>query len=196
MPGTISAIPSVGECRGQVLHGLITLQMSHVDVILQDLTPLFFGRACGSSSLSFESALRLVELLRSLNIDATPVPELPALIQVLPEMDAIYTPLFKKGELESARGSDVSTRYGSPVAGLLQQYVAGRHEYWQRCKRAAIVWDWIQGLPVEEIERRYAINPFQGVVNYGDISRITENTRFHLRSAHQVIAALIVEKPE
>lgn len=154
------------------------------------------GRACGSSSLSFESALRLVELLRSLNIDATPVTELLALVQVLPEMDAIYTPLFKKGELESTRASDVSTRYGSPVAGLLQRYVAGRHEYWQRCKRAVIVWDWIQGVPVEEIERRYTINPFQGVVNYGDISRITENTRFHLRSAHQVIAALIVDKPE
>jgi len=30
------------------------------------------GRACGSSSLSFESSLRLVELMGSLNISQTP----------------------------------------------------------------------------------------------------------------------------
>lgn len=154
------------------------------------------GRACGASSLSFESALRLVELLRSLDVDKTPATELVALVQVLPEMDGVYTPLFKKGGLESTRASDVSARYGYGVSGLLQRYVADQHQFWQRCKRAAIAWDWIEGVSVEEIEKRYTVNPFQGAVNYGDITRITENTRFHLRSAHQIIGAMMVDKPE
>lgn len=154
------------------------------------------GRACGASSLSFESALRLVELMRSIKPDNTPVTELIALVQVLPEMDSVYTPLYKRSTLESARAGDVSTRYGYAVPGLLQRYVADQHQFWQRCKRAAITWDWIEGVSVEEIERRYTANPFQGVVHFGDITRITENTRFHLRSAQQIVAALIVDKPE
>lgn len=51
-------------------------------------------------------------------------------------------------------------------------------------------------MPIEEIERRYTANPFQGVVNYGDIIRITDATRFHLRSTHQIIAALVVDNPD
>lgn len=132
-----------------LIERLVKSGLAEQDADFVHLTLL--GRACGSSSLSFESALRLVELLRSLNIDATPVTELLALVQVLPEMDAVYTPLFKKGALESSCASEVSRRYGSPVAGLLQRYGVDRHGFWQRCKRAAIVWDWIQGVPVEEI---------------------------------------------
>lgn len=154
------------------------------------------GRACGASTLSFESALRLVELLRPLDVDQTAATELLALLQVLPEMDAVYTPIFKRGGAESSRASDVSTRYGYGVSGLLQRYVADQHQFWQRCKRAAIVWDWVEGVPVEEIERRFTANPFQGVVSYGDIVRITEGTRFHLRSAQQIIGALKVDKPK
>ena len=77
------------------------------------------GRACGASSLSFESALRLVELIRSIKPDDTPVTELIALVQVLPEMDSVYTPLYKRNALESVRAGDVSTRYGYAVPKLL-----------------------------------------------------------------------------
>lgn len=173
---------------------LIQSGLAEIDSEFLHLTLL--GRACGASSLSFESTLRLVELLRQINIDNTPAIDLLALVQVLPEMDAVYTPLYKRGVLESARASDVSRRYGPAVSAMLQRYVADQHQFWKRCKRAAITWDWIDGVAIEEIERRYTANPFQGVVNYGDIMRIAENTRFHLRSAQQIIAALVVDKPE
>lgn len=186
--------PTITAKLQSLVERLVQSELAERESEFLHLTLL--GRACGGSSLSFESALRLVELLRPLDIDKTPATELLALVQVLPEMDAVYTPLYKRSGLESARASDVATRYGSAVAGLLQRYVADQHQYWQRCKRAAIVWDWFEGLAVDEIEQRYTANPFQGVVNYGDIARITENTRFHLRSAQQIIGALVVDKPE
>jgi len=45
------------------------------------------GRACGSSSLSFESSLRLVELMKSWDLSAHAVQVL-ALIQVLAELES------------------------------------------------------------------------------------------------------------
>jgi helicase len=178
----------------ELVRRMIQAGLAELDGDAVQLTLL--GRACGSSSLSFESALRLVELLRLVKLTAAPPHELIALVQVLPEMDAVYTPLFKRGNSENTRGGDVARRYGAPTAALLQRYAADQHGYWQRCKRAAIAWDWIDGVPIEEIEKRYTANPFQGVVNYGDIIRITDATRFHLRSAHQIIAALVVDNPD
>jgi hypothetical protein len=51
-------------------------------------------------------------------------------------------------------------------------------------RRAAIQFDWIGGVPADEIERRYKPTPFQGAVGYGDITQ-AEGARFHLRSGHQ-----------
>lgn len=46
------------------------------------------------------------------------------------------------------------------------------------------------------LERTYTINPYQGVIRYGDIMSIAEGTRFHLRSAHRILAALFPERPD
>lgn len=154
------------------------------------------GRACGASSLSFESALRLVELMKSLNPDQTPPVSLIATVQVLAEMDAVYTPLMKRGRSESARISDASRRYGAQIVSLLQRYCGGEFEFWARCKRAALLWDWLEGTPIETLEKSYTANPFQGVVSYGDVIRIAEATRFHLRSAHQILSTLLTEHPD
>lgn len=186
--------PAVTTRLNELLERMIHAMLAERDGYYLQLTLL--GRACGGSSLSFESALRLVELLRVVNLTAAPPHELIALVQVLPEMDAVYTPLYKRGTSENMRGGDVARRYGASTAALLQRYVPDQHGYWQRCKRATIAWDWIEGVAIEEIERRYTANPFQGVVNYGDIVRITDATRFHLRSAHQIIAALVVDNPD
>ena len=63
--------------------------------------------------------------------------------------------------------------------------------YYARCKRAYILFDWIKGVSIEEIERRYAsANPYRGNISYGDIRWFADLTRFHLRSAYQ-IASLI-----
>lgn len=154
------------------------------------------GRACGASSLSFESGLRLVEMMKKLDLARIQPAYMLGLLQVLPEMDAIYTPIMKRGRSESTRVNDVIHKYDRSILQSLQKYCSDEFELWKRCKRAALLHDWIDGMPVDDIERQYTTNPFQGVVSYGDIMRIAEGTRFHLRSAHQILSALFPDKPE
>lgn len=152
------------------------------------------GRACGSSSLSFESNLRLIELMRPLEANTPPAFHLLAVIQVLPELDALYTPVMKRGRAESGRPNDVSERYSPDAMRMLQRYVSEDLDFTRRCKRAAILYDWVEGVPLDEIEQRFTSNPFQGVISYGDITRMADGARFHLRSARQILAALMPEK--
>jgi replicative superfamily II helicase len=154
------------------------------------------GRACGSSSLAFESSLRLIELMRQLDIARTDPVKVLGVIQVLAEMDAVYTPVMKRGRSEGVRASQVGQRYGADMAHFLQRYCDGEFEFLARCKRAAILYDWIDGVPVDELERRYTTTPFQGAVSYGDIARIADGARFHLRSAHQILSALFPAQPD
>lgn len=151
------------------------------------------GKACGASSLSFESGLRLVELMKEIDVSLTPAANVLALIQILAEMDGIYTPVMKKGRSESIRASEVSQRYGHTMPQTLHRYCKDEIEFWCRCKRAALLWDWIEGTPVEELQNRYTTTPFQGTLGYGDIIRIADGTRFHLRSAHQILTILFPE---
>ncbi|WP_246727527.1 hypothetical protein [Rhizobium laguerreae] len=153
------------------------------------------GKACGASSLAFESSLRLVGMLTETDIAADEISIL-ALIQVLEEMDSAHVSVFKKGRGESVRVSDATARYGIDAVRSLQRFAADEFAFWQRCKRAAILYDWLDGTEVEEIERRYSYTPFQGNVSYGDIVRVADATRFHLRSAHQIFAAMYPEKPQ
>jgi hypothetical protein len=103
---------------------------------------------------------------------------------------------MKKGRSESIRASEVSQRYGHTMAQTLQRYCRDEIEFWCRCKRAALLWDWIEGTAVDALEKRYTTTPFQGAVGYGDIVRIADMTRFHLRSAHRILAALFPEHPD
>jgi replicative superfamily II helicase len=175
------------------LDRLIQAGLAETEGELIHLTLL--GRACGTSSLSFESGLRLVELMKSVDVTAAPVTSILAIVQVLPEMDGIYTPIMKRGQAETIRVSQVNQRYGFGVSQGLQRYCRDQFEFLCRCKRAAIIWDWIEGLAIDELEKRFTTNPFQGVVGYGDVMRIVEGTRFHLRSAHQILAALFPDNP-
>lgn len=154
------------------------------------------GRACGASSLSFESSLRLVELMKQLNAAQVLPVQVLAMIQVLNEMDAVYTPVMKRGRSEHVRASEVAQRYGQPMTRTLQRYAHDETEFWCRCKRASLLYDWIEGTPVDALEKRYSTNPFQGAVSYGDIMRIADATRFHLRSAHQIVTTLLPDQPE
>lgn len=118
------------------------------------------------------------------------------IIQVLAENDAIYTPVMKRGRSEAIRASQVGERYGADMAYFLQRYCDGDLDFLARCKRAVILFDWIERVPVDEIERSYTTNPFQGAVSYGDITRIAEGARFHLRSAHQILSGLFPAQPD
>ena len=153
------------------------------------------GRACGSSSLSFGSSLRLIELMRRLNAEQTDPLQVLAIVQVLSEMDGIYTPLLKRGRSEGVRVSEAIHRFGRSVVEGLRQYCRDEFEFWARCKRAALLRDWIEGTPVDELERRYSTTLYQGAISYGDITRIADGTRFHLRSAHQILCTLFPDQP-
>lgn len=150
------------------------------------------GRACGQSSLAVTSAMRLVELLRQAGSACTAM-QLLALVQALPEADNGFTPLLKKGSREARWVPLAGTRFGQAIVGLLRKNAHDVYEYWGRCKRAAILGDWISGVPVGDIERTYSATPYQGKITYGDVRRFADATRFHLRAAYQIGSAVFAE---
>lgn len=187
-------VPMVEQCISQLVTRLLQAGLAEDEEGIIHLTLL--GQAVGASSLSFESGLRLVELLRGLDIATTPATYILGLVQVLDELSAVYTPIMKRGSSEAVRINDAIQRYGQSLPRLfLQRYGADEHEVWRRCKRAAILYDWIEGVPVDVMERHYTTNPYQGSISYGDIVSIAETTRFHLRSAHRILSALFPEQP-
>jgi helicase len=173
---------------------LLQARLAELEGDLIHLTLL--GRACGASSLSFESSLRLVELMGRLSTVQNSPQHVLAMVQVLDEMDAVYTPIMKKGQSESIRVNDVAQRYGQQVTPTLQRYCRDQFEFWARCKRAALLYDWVEGTPVDVLEKRYSTTPFAGAIGYGNIIGIADATRFHLRSAHQILSTLLPDQPE
>jgi replicative superfamily II helicase len=186
-PGWLADMEArLGDLLGQMVRlGLVEEEAGDVQLTL-------LGRACGESSLSFRSAMRLVELVRGLDVARVTPERLMALVQALPEADSGYTPVFKKGTKESANVTRTAARYGREVAELLRRYADDLYGYYSRCKRAALLWDWIAGVPVETLEADYTVTPFQGRVSYGDIRRFADATRFHLRAAHQITNVLFL----
>lgn len=151
------------------------------------------GRACGRSSLSFASAMRLVELLRSVQADTLTAERLMALVQALPESDGGYTPMVKRGSIEAVWPREAANRYGAEIIRVLQRYAENGFGYFARCKRAAVLWDWINGTDMQTIEQRYSPNPYWGRIGYGDVRKFADATRFHLRAAHQIMTVLYVQ---
>lgn len=169
----------------QLMKQMIGLKLVEQELEYVQLTLL--GRACGRSSLAFRSAMRLVELLQRVpQAEITPL-RLMALIQAMPELDDTYIPMLKNGTKELIRQREAAQRYGDSIIRTLQSYVPDNPAYLGRCKRASILWDWVHGHPVETIEERYSTTPYQGKIGYGDIRKVADTTRFHLRSAFQII---------
>lgn len=152
------------------------------------------GRACGQSSLSLQSTMRLVELLRSPGIPQFTLEILMAIVQILPESDNTYTPLFKKGAKESEMPRIAAQRLGQAVVSIMQKHAEDNFKYYARCKRAAILYDWIKGTPTERIEQEYTMNPYQGRVSYGDIRRFVDATRYHLGTAIPIANLVLIDK--
>jgi len=120
--------------------------------------------------------------MKQLNAAQTSPTQVLAMVQVLDEMDAIYTPVMKRGRSESVRANDVAQRYGHAMTQALQRYCRDEIEFWCRCKRAALLYDWIEGTPVDVLEKRFSTTPFGSAIGYGNIIGIADATRFHLRS--------------
>ena len=176
----------------QLLSRMLSLGLLEQEADLVQLTLL--GRACGQSSLSLQSTMRLVEVLRSSGIVNITAEHLMAIVQVLPESDAIYTPLFKRGQREADMAGRASSRYGHEVVRILQRHAQDNFSYYARCKRAAVLHDWINGVPTDAIEKDYTTNPYQGKIGYGDIRGFADTTRFHLRSAIPIANLILMDK--
>jgi len=158
------------------------------------------GQACGESTLPFGEVMKLVEVLREVSggrsIDEITAKRLMALLQMLSESETGYTPLFKRGgsRKESAWQRDVTNYYSQAVTRALQKRAKDKYEYWARCKRAAILWEWIEGVPTRKIEDKYTINPYSGDIGAGEIRRFADNTRFNLQSAFDIANLLLLGK--
>lgn len=165
--------------------GLAEQEMENVQLTL-------LGRACGRSQLSFGSAMRLVEILRQFGGQPLTAVRLMGFLQMLREADGGYTPMMKKGRKEAQWPAETARRYGQDVVRALQRYAEHEFDYFGRCKRAALLFDWIDGTPLETLEQRYSANPYQGKIGHGDIRRFADLTRMNLRSAHQIAAIMFV----
>ena len=147
------------------------------------------GRACGESPMSFESTLRVVEVLRQFQPKGAAPETLTVLLEVLIERDGDYTPQIKSGE---PRWQQVaSQRFGYGLARALKGWARSDREYYARCKRALIVADWIDGMPSSYIESQYTVNLYS-IVGHGDIRGYADGIRFLLESAMR-IASIVLE---
>ena len=140
------------------------------------------GRACGESSLSLDSALRLVDLIGRVHSGPLTPEQLMALLQILPELDRQYTPLFKRGQGEAQWSREASQLFGTEIGRTLRERAPDIHAYYGRAKRACLLMAWIRGEPAGQIETRFTHNPLKGG-GAGDIRGIADLTRFHLRPA-------------
>lgn len=166
------------------------IQLELVEEEGEDIRLMLLGRICGASGMRLQSALRLVELLRRRGPAGLTAEELMALLQGLPEPDSAYTPMFKRGAKESERVRQAEQRFGPGTVHALQFGAADLWEYYARCKRAAILWDWVRGIPLDTIETTYSTTPFGGAVGLGDVRNIADLTRMHMRSAHQIASVM------
>jgi len=158
------------------------------------LTPL--GAVCSTSVFSIKSALRLVDAfnqMKSLNMD---VFDLMHLVQGIAESDDAYTPMFKRGTSESIWLGIARSKIKNEIFSYLQRNVPYGNVFvtYARFKRILILFDWIDGLPVEQIENKFTKNFYQGDVGRGDIISLADLTRYYLRSAHE-ISIHVLENP-
>jgi hypothetical protein len=159
------------------------------------------GQVCGRSSLSFASVMRLITLLKAMQDSALTAEHLLALVQGLPELDGVFVPLMKSNskagkkivQSETGWPREAAQRYGNEIVTSLQRNASDFFEYYARCKRALLLWDWVRGVPMEDIEQHYSVNAYNAV-GYGHVRGCADTTRFHLRAAHQIAMVMFIDK--
>ena len=175
----------------QLVGRMISLGL--IDVEGTSVSLSLLGRACGRSSLSFDSAMRLIEIIKNVPTHLLTATNLMALMQGLPTEEMGYTPLVK-GTKESVRVNQASQRFGPDITRALQSHARDLLEFYGRCKRAAVLFDWISGKRLDQIEADFSTTAYFGRVEYGDVRRFADTTRFHLQSASNIIGILLLDK--
>jgi len=170
------------------LEQLIPVLISHKLLEDQDgfirLTQL--GIICGQSTLSFDSIIRLIDLISLNGNRVSDIRELLVLTQALPEVDERYTPLAKNETQWPSRAETVMPG----VVQLLRHYTQDALTFGKRAKRVCLLSDWIQGRPIEEMQNAYSANAFNAV-GPGDVRGLADITRFSLRSVYQIVSVLL-----
>lgn len=144
------------------------------------------GVVCGQSALSFSSIIRIIDLIRRNGNHVDSINDLVVLAQALPELDRIYTPLQKSESQWPARAISVT----SNVVQHLRTHADDALSYGRRSKRVSILFEWIRGVPIENIQKNHSANAFVSVGS-GDIRSMADATRFNLRPVYQIAAVLL-----
>jgi replicative superfamily II helicase len=165
------------------------IQTGLVEVDGEKIRLTILGTACGQSPLQLDSALQLVEMIRAMPPAAVTPVALMVLCEALPEMDADYTPLQRGRRGEPNRPAELASRFGHQLAALLQRRAGDDLTYHRRCKRALVLADWLDGRPIDEIERAYSPNAFSRMA-HGDIVGFADQARFFLQSALRIAAII------
>lgn len=192
-------IRSHPEWRGQMEHSVAQIipQLLEQEIVDEEdgvIQLTLLGKACGRSSLSFSSCQRLIRMLKGWQGELT-AEALMVLVQGLPEMDDVYTPVMKRGQTESRWPGEVSRQFGALLARTLQRNVSDDFAYYARCKRAMILHQYISGVSMSEIEEDATANAFAGKIGAGTVRSIADATRFHLSSAWKIAILLLVGSP-
>jgi hypothetical protein len=91
----------------------------------------------------------------------------------------------------------VERLYGAGLARELQSHARETSIYYARCKRVAVLSQWIAGEMMETIERAATTNSYQGRITSGNIRGFADATRFHLGSAAKIATVLLLsDAPE
>lgn len=182
--------PRFRDRMGEVLEHFLNRMISDglVDQEGDALRLTMLGRACGESPLGLESAMRLIEILRSVRPEEATPETLAVLLEVLPERDEDYTPQIRQGEPRWQQA--VRQRFGHSLANALRMRARSDKEYYARCKRALIVAEWLDGVPSSDIEGRYTVNPFSPV-GHGDIRGFADGSRFLLEAAMRIASIVL-----
>lgn len=193
--GGYLAIRQIPQLEHKLAQDVTTLLARMLDNQLADqdadgVALTLLGAACGESSLSFESCLRLIESLRRMGNDPLTPQSLLALLQILPEGDEMYVPMQRRGTAEGRFVNEFVARFGRHLATELQRYAYDQFTFWARAKRALIVLSWTAGTPIGDIERAYSVNPFNSVAA-GDIRGLAASTRYTLRSVFGIASAAL-----
>jgi replicative superfamily II helicase len=179
---------------GAQLHTEITTLLERMlrDTLLDEsadgVSLTLLGNACGTSSLTFESCLRLIEAVRRLGNTPLAPETLLALLQALPEGEDIYVPMQRRGTAEGRWQVAFFNRFDRRLANEMSRNVADQYALWARYKRALIALAWTDGAAIERIEQQFSVNPYNGV-HAGDVRSIAEASRFRLRSVYEIVAA-------
>lgn len=151
------------------------------------------GEACGESSLSLDSCMNLVEILRRQGLPS--IADMLVLVQCLDESDTVYTPIMKANQKATDRGwpQVLASRIGRNVLEELR-LGAGADGYEKRCKRSLVLLDWSTGVGMTDIENRYTASTFFAVSS-GTVRSFADNARFYLQSAGEIARALFDTQP-